>query len=155
MKGSYNPSFGINLYYDTPVPSVSGYFTRAKVLYGLRNSALATTADGYGYIGIVSNSNFQLDTIYRVDMVHSFSGTTHTLNLYINGALDRTYSSTNALYPIKSENTNSVNIINPNILGGNGVYSNAKVFQCLAYNRALTQEEIKYNYEIQKQRFGI
>jgi hypothetical protein len=87
-------------------------------------------------------------------MVHEFSGTTHTLRLYINGNLDRQDTATDALYPINFQNTESLGI-NFRILGGNFLYSNADIASYSIYNKALTPQEIQQNFNALRGRFGI
>jgi hypothetical protein len=152
MKGSYNPSYGMNLSYSG---SSGGFRTQAQIYYGLRNlTGTAGVTQGYGFFNRTSNTLIQLGQWYKVDMVHEFSGTTHTLRLYINGNLDRQDTATDALYPINFQNTESLGI-NFRILGGNFLYSNADIASYSIYNRALTASEIQQNFVALRGRFGI
>jgi hypothetical protein len=152
MKGSYNPSYGLNLSYSG---DVGGFRTAAQIYYGLRNlTGTAGVTQGYGLFDATSNLLIQLGQWYKVDMVHEFSGTTHTLRLYVNGILDRQDTSTNSLYPINFQNTESLGV-NFRILGGNFLHSNTEISSYSIYNRALTAQEIQQNFQAVRGRYGL
>jgi hypothetical protein len=134
MKGSYNPSYGLNIVFSG---DSGGVRTTARIYYGLRNlTGTAGVTPGYGQFDQSSNLSLIVGQWYKVDMVHEFAGTTHTLNLYINGVLDKQTTSTNALYPINFQNTATLSIGNQ-VLGGNTVYTNTQISNTQIYNRAL------------------
>jgi hypothetical protein len=152
MKSSYNPSYGLNIGFSG---DSGGFRTTAQVYYGLRNlTGTAGVTPGYGIFDQYSNSTLRVGQWYKVDMVHDFAGTTHTLRLYINGVLDRESTSTNALYPINFQNTATLSIANQ-ILGGNIVYTNTQISNTQIYNKALTAQEVLQNYNATKGRFGL
>jgi len=152
MKGSYIPSYGLNILFSG---DSGGFRTTAQIYYGLRNlTGTAGVTPGYGQIAETSNLSLVIGQWYKVDMVHEFAGTTHTLNLYINGVLNKQTTSTNALYPINFQNTAAMSISNQ-VLGGNGLYLNAQISNTQIYNKALTSQEILQNYNATKTRFGL
>jgi hypothetical protein len=152
MKGSYNPSYGLNIIFSG---DSGGVRTTARIYYGLRNlTGTAGVTPGYGQIAESSNSSLTVGQWYKVDMVHEFAGTTHTLRLYINGVLDKQTTSTNALYPINFQNTAAMSISNQ-ILGGNELSLNIEISNTQIYNIALTAQEIFQNFNATKSRFNL
>ena len=152
MKGSYNPSSGLNIIFSG---TSGGYRSTAQIYYGLRNlTGTAGVTPGYGQFSESSNLSLVVGQWYKVDMVHEFAGTTHTLKLYINGVLDKQTTSTNALYPINFQTTSTMSISNQ-VLGGNPLFLNAEVANTQIYSRALTVQEIQQNYNATKTRFGL
>lgn len=143
MKNSFNPSFGMNIQYDN---QVDGFFTRARGYYGIRNLALSSTASGYGIIALETNTILSLNTWYNLDMTQSFTGSSHNIRIYINGALDRSYTANNGNYPISTSGNYALFSGSTNILSGNGIYSNISVAQYKVYNRVLTDDEIVKNF---------
>ena len=153
MKGSYNPSYGINLAYSG---DSGGLRTTAQVYYGIRNISQPVGTPGRGQFALNSFSTLALGSWYKIDMVHEFSVATHTLRLYINGELDRQDSTTDpALYPIAFQNTSSVIGINSQILGGNFINSNISVASYSIYTKALSADEIRQNFVALRGRFSI
>ena len=152
MKGSYNPSSGLNIIFSG---TSGGYRSTAQIYYGLRNlTGTAGVTPGYGQFAESSNLSLVVGQWYKVDMVHEFAGTTHTLKLYINGVLDKQTTSTNALYPINFQTTSTMSISNQ-VLGGNALFLNAEVANTQIYSRGLTAQEIQQNYNATKTRFGL
>ena len=152
MKGSYNPSYGLNIVFSG---DSGGFRTTARIYYGLRNlTGTAGVTPGYGQIAESSNLSLVVGQWYKVDMVHEFAGTTHTLNLHINGVLDKQTTSTNALYPINFQNTAAMSISNQ-VLGGNSLYLNTEISNTQIYNKALTAAEVLQNYNATKSRFNL
>ena len=96
---------------------------------------------------IIGNQILSLNTWYNVCLSMVNSGSAITLNMYINGVLDKTYTG------IGSFTTS----FNADCLGGDvyGDIMNGKIATCLAYNRALTQSEILQNYNATKGRFNL
>lgn len=143
MKGSYNPSFGISLIYDTPV---GGVHTRVRAQPGIRN--LTTSGSpGYGLESLTTSASFSLGRWYRIDFTCSNSGTTHFLKNYINGVLDSSYTATNNLYPIAIQNTSDITVAS-SPLQGNGFTSNPtlNISQGSVYTKELSSLEILQNY---------
>jgi hypothetical protein len=152
MKGSYNPSYGLNILFSG---DSGGVRTTAQIYYGLRNlTGTAGVTPGYGQFAESSNLSLAAGQWYKVDMVHEFAGTTHTLRLYINGVLDKQSTSTNSLYPINFQNTAAMSMSNQ-VIGGNGLFLNAQISNTQVYNRALSAAEILQNYTATKSRFGL
>lgn len=152
QKGSYNPSFGLNLFY---AGASDGVFTNARFYFGLRNlTGTAGVTPGYGIFDRLSTMFLDLNQWYKVDFTHSFAGTTHTLKLYVNGVLDSTHQSSNSLFPINITNT-SILGINAQILGGNFIGGNIDVASYSVYLKELTLSEVQQNYNATRGRFGI
>ena len=151
MKGSYNPSYGLNVYYDLPS---AGVFTRARLYYGTRNLALPSTASGYGNPNYFANTVLSLNQWYQVDFTNEFSGSTYTLNLYVNGTLDRVATSTSIYYPVAYQNSNNLTTAT-SPLGGNGIISPINIATAKVYNRALSASEVTQNYNAVKSRFNL
>lgn len=152
MKGSYNPSYGLNLIY---AGDSGGIRTQARIHYGIRNlTGTAGVTQGYGFFSLTSNSLITLGQWYKVDMVHQFSETTHTIQLYINGVLDRSDTQTNALFPINFQNSASIGI-NTRILSGNFLYSDLTIASYSIYTKALGFLEIQQNFQAIRNRYGI
>lgn len=153
MKGSYNPSYGLNIKYTV---DVGGFWTVAYFSTGLRNlTGTAGVTQGYGSVGNSSTTTLTLGQWYKVDFVHSFSGTSHTVKLYVNGVLEANDIFTNALYPINIQNSSNLGISNGQISGGNYKPSNLSIAQSMIYNRALTDSEIQQNFTAIRGRYNI
>jgi hypothetical protein len=151
MKGGYNPSWGISLEQDTPV---NGVFTRARFYYGVRNLSLSVNTPGYGNPAVFSTQTVQLNTWYKVDFAHTFTGTTHTFNFYINGQLHQNNAYTNQYYPVSFQNTQNV-FVGFSPLGGNYVAMNCSLANYSIYTRALSAQEIQQNFNATRSRFGV
>jgi len=142
MKGAYNPSFGISLWYDLPS---GGVFTRARTYSGVRNLSLPSTASGYGNPTQTSNTNFALNRWYQVDFTSEFSGTTYTFKTYVNGNLDVTSTSTLSTYPVAFQNNSNLTLATSPI-GGNGVIAPINISKGVVYKKSLSQAEVNQNY---------
>jgi hypothetical protein len=96
---------------------------------------------------IYGNQILSLNKWYNVCLSMVNSGSAITLNMYINGVLDKTYTAAGSF----------VTSFTADCLGGDGVgdTTNGKIATCLAYNRALTQSEILQNYNATKGRFNL
>jgi hypothetical protein len=152
QKGSYNPSFGLNLAYAV---SSEGFWTQARFNFGVRNlTGTAGVTPGYGIFNPSSTMLLSLNQWYKVDFTHSFAGTTHTLKLYVNSALDSTHQSSNSLFPINITNSSTLGI-NNQIIGGNFVRSDIDVALYNIYTRELSAQEIAQNFQALRGRFGI
>jgi hypothetical protein len=151
MKGGYNPSWGITLQQDTPV---NGVFTRATFYYGVRNLSLPVNTPGYGNPASVSTQTLQLNTWYKVDFAHTFTGTTHTFNFYINGQLHQNTAYTNQYYPVSFQNTQNV-FVGYSPLAGNYVAMNCSLANYSIYTRTLSAQEILQNFNATRSRFGV
>lgn len=164
-KNSFNPSYGINITYDLPSPATSGSFTRARIYGGVRNlTGTSGVTIGYGIAEVTSPiaSPLTPNTWYNAAITHTWnpSLTRHELAMYINGSLSTTANITppsvsGTSYPINFFNTGNINMANPNILGGNGCYSNVNIGLNMIYNRALTATEILQNHNAIKSRLKL
>jgi hypothetical protein len=151
QKGQYNPSFGINLQFSG---NVNGFRTSAVFYYGLRNlSGTEGVTPGYGIFS-PATSNISLNQWYKIDMVHSFSGTTHRLKFYINGLLNKDDVLTNPLFPINIQNSSTLTI-GQNVLGGNPEKANVSLGPYMVYTRDLSDNEVKQNFNALRGRYGI
>ena len=165
VKNSYNPSYGLNIFYDLPSPSTSGSFTRARAYGAIRNlTGTSGVTIGYGFIEIITSTSQPLlpNNWYQIAFTQQWnpSLTRHELAIYINGVLSNSTTYTppsvgGISYPVNFYNTGPVNISNPNISAGNGIYSNLNISQNIIYNRALSATEIQQNYNATKTRFGL
>jgi hypothetical protein len=152
QKGSYNPSFGLNLTYAV---SSEGFWTQARFFFGVRNATgTAGVTPGYGNFTPSSTMLLSLNQWYKVDFTHSFAGTTHTLKLYVNGVLDSTHQSTNSLYPINITNSSTLGI-NNQIIAGNFIRSDIDVAFYNIYTKELSAQEIQQNFNSMRGRFGL
>lgn len=154
QKNSYNNSFGMNLSWSGG--TTGELRTEARWYHGLRNTAGDSNSAGYGGVNTYSVAGFSLvvGQWYKSDIVHYFSGTTHTLLRYTNGVLDGDYGGTSSTYPINITNTSALTL-NNGVLGGNGQYAAISVSNYQIYNRALTASEIRQNFNALRGRFGI
>ena len=165
VKNSYNPNYGLNISYDLPSPSISGSFTRALAYGVIRNlTGTSGVTIGYGFAGITTLTSQPLlpNNWYQIAFTQQWnpSLTRHELAIYINGALSNSTTYTppsvgGISYPVNFYNTGPVNISNPNISSGNGIYSNLNISQNIIYNRALSATEVLQNYNATKTRFGL
>lgn len=95
---------------------------------------------------LTSTNTYSRDTWYNVTGTKSGS----TWSLYVNGVLDKSESlgvGTSAFL------TNTLYLAGTFSVGGN-YYSNCKISQARFYNRALTLEEVKYNYDTYRLRYS-
>ena len=150
MKNSFSPSWGISLTQSSP--NASRVFTRADISAGLRNTDVGIGNPGYGSVQV--GSIISVNTWYKIDLTHSFAGTTHSLKLYLNGSLAQESSQTSATFPILIQNTGSVSLgFNP--IGSLPIRIDASFASCNIYNRSLSAAEILQNYNAVKSRFGL
>jgi hypothetical protein len=107
---------------------------------GYSGSSLIYTSVNTSNI-LVSNANEQIGT--KRHLVTTFDGT-NTI-FYINSVNNG--SRTNNVY------TKTLNGLR--IGASNNQFSNIKIYSVRIYNRALSPEEIQYNYNLDKNRFGL
>lgn len=151
QKNSYNASYGININFTG---NVNNFRTNANFFYGIRNlNGTAGVTQGYGTFS-PSSGNFNINQWYKVDMVHTFFGTTHRLRFYINGELENDDISTNSLFPINIQNSANLSI-GQNILGGNAEKANVSLGPYMVYNKDLSDAEIKQNFNALRGRYGV
>lgn len=101
------------------------------------------------YTKRISNNAFQKDKKYSLSGVYD----TTTLSLFENGQKVSGNTTGNLGFP--RNNTVMAIGANPNGNNATGGYLKGKVYCARIYNRALTDEEVRKNYEIDKIRFGI
>ena len=104
----------------------------------------------YGYQIVASNAETQLQRIYSVTI--SYDG--QNAMMYLNGNI---INSRNADGKIKKPISSTVYALGVNPTGSNAQqeWFNGKIYSVALYNRALSGDEIMYNYEIDKSRYGI
>ena len=104
----------------------------------------------YGYQIISSNDEAQLQKIYSVTI--SYDGQNETM--YLNGNI---INSKNAEGKIKKPINSTIYALGVNPTGSNPQqeWFTGKIYSVALYNRALTEDEVLYNYEIDKIRYGI
>ena len=108
-----------------------------------------------GGVGVLSGTTFTGDQIVSLGLAHyvvtvTKPGSNYVVNMYVNGELN---SSTTSAYTTYTFNT-------PNFLGlsSGGSYSehvNGNIALIRIYNRALSAQEIKQNYNATKKRYGL
>ncbi len=106
---------------------------------------------GYKYIvsenEIIKNKLYSMSTGFNgTEMYFSENGTKYKANY--TGSIGNPNSSTVFAIAVDPEGTNDTT-------GSTEERFNMKVYSVRIYNRCLTEEEIKHNYEIDKARFGI
>ncbi len=101
------------------------------------------------YTQRISNNSFQKDKKYSLSGVYD----TSTLSFFENGQKVTGNTTGNLGFP----RNNTVMAIGANPAGSKvtGGYLKGNVYSARIYNRALTDEEVRKNYEIDKIRFGV
>ena len=134
--------------YEITKPSIMLWFSGSHIHRRIR---LPKDEYSSGYelgpdvgIGAYVNSN--------ITNSHVITKNTNSITLYNNGQEITKNEDSNTL--------NRLNISNISFTIGrwhnsNGYYSNQNVYAMRVYNRALTEDEIRQNYEIDKVRFNI
>lgn len=119
---------------------------------GLSNS----TAGNFGITGYLVNSYQSVVTTTGIDsntyhtIVGTYDGT--TMKLYIDGKLDKQANYTGAVKPSTAPMTIGAN---PSASATYANYTNCEVLAASIYQRALTEAEVKANYNIDQSRFGF
>jgi hypothetical protein len=151
QKGSYNPSYGINLAY---LDGVDGFWTRATLRCGVRNlNGTPGVTQGYGSISFENaEATLEPEQWYRADMVHEFSGITHTITVYVNGISIGSQNWSDSLYPINFQNTSRIST-NLDVISGELAKTNLNIASYSIYNRVLTASEIQQNFNATKSRY--
>jgi hypothetical protein len=100
-----------------------------------------------GSLNIIGNQILSLNKWYNICLTITNSGSAYTINMYINGVLDKTYTGAGS----------TTTSFTADSIGGDGVgdVMNGKIACNLAYSRALTQSEILQNYNATKGRFNL
>lgn len=119
--------------------SLGVYFGYGQIRFYVTSPGLTQTFTSY-------NSGFNK----VIHAVGTCDTTTDRMNLYINGELadSKTFSFT------FFTSSNPVNIGGVTISAFDG-YSTGTIYQSMIYNRALTQDEVRQNFQFTKTRFGL
>ena len=96
------------------------------------------------YTAYPSNASLSLSTWYNIALTFS---TTNGMKLYINGALDSTYTANKTAH----SGNGSTNIAR----FGAGNFLNGRISYALCYNRELSSGEISQNYNATKATYGL
>ncbi|WP_454909934.1 LamG domain-containing protein [Staphylococcus saprophyticus] len=132
------------------------------VLYLVSNSESSTGASGFtiGYFGdsqgqvglfyrgirFWSTRNLELNKKYFLQVTVDESG---NMKLFINGKLDKTTTS------IIHSTRPSLNLFFGKAAFYNSPFTNFNIGDFKIYNRALTDQEIQHNYNLEKERWGL
>lgn len=90
--------------------------------------------------------------------VFTYDNSTKTLKIYVNGELENTTVHSGDNYPYRSTKKMSIGAdggSNHGGIGGNKYFFNGQIPVTKVYNRALTSDEIRRNYNSLKSRFNI
>lgn len=145
-----------------------GELKKAYYIANIENGGMTIMSDDSGYNegAFYLNGDYKnakSDTPYVQNKIYSLSSSFDgsKINFFEN---NKKYVNNNIgnSTVIKSPTNNTILILgnNPynNSIEGSSTYSkwlNGKVYSVRIYNRALTDEEVAHNYEIDKERFGI
>jgi hypothetical protein len=141
---SYTKSvwFYLNGYNDNNLVSSD---TGGHFLYMAGGNKIYSGHTDWGdYQAYPSTANISLSTWYYVALTFS---TTNGMTLYINGALDSTYTVNKNAH----SGDGSTNIAT----FGGGNLLNGRIAQVFCYNRELTSGEVSQNYNTHKSRYGL
>ncbi len=141
---SYTKSvwFYLNGYNDNNLVSSD---TGGHFLYMAGGNKIYSGHTDWGdYQAYPSIANIDLSTWYYVALTFS---TTNGMTLYINGALDSTYTVNKNAH----SGDGSTNIAT----FGGGNLLNGRIAQVFCYNRELTSGEVSQNYNTHKSRYGL
>lgn len=132
------------------------------VLYLVSNSESSTGASGFtiGYFGdsqgqvglfyrgirFWSTRNLELNKKYFLQVTVDESG---NMKLFINGKLDKT--TTSSIHSTRP----SLNLFFGKAAFYNSPFTNFNIGDFKIYNRALTDQEIQHNYNLEKERWGL
>ncbi|MDW4369457.1 LamG domain-containing protein [Staphylococcus saprophyticus] len=132
------------------------------VLYLASNSESSTGASGFtiGYFGdsqgqvglfyrgirFWSTKNLELNKKYFLQVTVDESG---NMKLFINGKLDKT--TTSSIHSTRP----SLNLFFGKAAFYNSPFTNFNIGDFKIYNRALTDQEIQHNYNLEKERWGL
>ena len=132
------------------------------VLYLVSNSESSTGASGFtiGYFGdsqgqvglfyrgirFWSTRNLELNKKYFLQVTVDESG---NMKLFINGKLDKT--TTSSIHSTRP----SLNLFFGKAAFYNSPFTNFNIGDFKIYNRALTDQEVQHNYNLEKERWGL
>lgn len=139
LNGNTFPGFALDARYDSGTPNGEGY----QPLYLYENGKKAQTDANDSGGAVESSFNSIKDSIHSMVVVYSNNGT----KVYLDGKNIATLDTLNGiaytgnLYIGKKFN--------------NEQYLTGTIYSCRYYNVALTEEEVRHNYEIDKVRFDI
>ena len=126
--------------------STSNYEQYQLGIYGLGQLRFYVTSPGLTQTLTSANNVFNS----VIHAVGTCDDTTDTMNLYINGELVDTQPFLFTFFT----SSNSVNIGGVTISSFPG-YTTGTIYQSTIYNRALTQDEVRHNFQFTKTRFGL
>jgi hypothetical protein len=108
------------------------------------NKIYSGHANWGNYAAYPSNASLSLSTWYNIALTFS---TTNGMTLYINGALDSTYTANKAAHG----GNGSTNIA----AFGAGNFLNGRIGEVLCYNKELSGIEVAQNYNYTKTKYGL
>ena len=123
---------------------VSGQSGGHFLFMASQNKIYSGHANWGNYLAYPSSGSISLSTWYNVALTFS---TTNGMTLYINGALDSTYTASKAAHA----GNGTVEIA---AFGGSNLLL-GRVAEALCYNRELSSGEILTNYNTHKSRYGL
>jgi hypothetical protein len=134
--GNTNTLFSLNYYYPS-----SGYLIRQT-----SNNSIIIYSDHGSETSIASATTISSSDLYHLVVTQL----DNQCKIYLNGALDRQQNLTNPVL-----DTSRVNYLGRRGLPALGAYLNGNIFSAKLYNRALTEAEIKQNFNALRGRFGL
>jgi hypothetical protein len=126
--------------------SLSNYEQYQLGIYGLGELRFYVTSPGLTQT-VATASNVFNKVIHSVGTCDT---TTNIMNLYVNGELVDSKPFPFTFFT----SSNSVNIGGVTLSSFPG-YTTGKIYQSIIYNRALTQDEVRQNFQFTKTRFGL
>jgi hypothetical protein len=117
-------------------------------ILGIRYSTSGVIANTYQFAP--SNLDIPFESWINISLVFSYINLNSFISLYINGIFNAISSSSNGTFV---PNTKNLTLGAPGT--GLGSYFNGKISNYLIYNKALSAQEIKQNFNATKSRFGL
>lgn len=136
--------FYLNGYQDNNIVSGDGHFIYMGPQANVDRKIYCGHANWPSFVAFPSAATINLNTWYNVTLTFN---TANGMTLYINGALDSTYTANKSAHP----GTGTVNIANYS--GGNLL--NGRIAEALCYNRAITATEALQIFNASKSKFGL
>jgi hypothetical protein len=136
--------FYLNGYQDNNIVSGDGHFIYMGAQASIDKKIYSGHANWGSFTAYPSSATINLNTWYNVTLTFS---TTNGMTLYINGALDSTYTVQKTAMP----GTGTVNIA----AYSTGNFLNGRVSKVLVYNTELTAADVLQNYRAIAWRYGL